>query len=155
MKTVIYLFNVVFFLISFCLDRLVKYYSYINRYELLKGINFIPNIVILKYTENNGISFGMFQNNIIFKIIIPCILILILSLYLIRIRDKKLLVYLAAVLGAFVSNIFDRLFFKYVIDMIFFPFLPFFICNIADIIIFVFSILIAIRIIKLDERNGK
>ena len=39
------------------------------------------------------------------------------------------------VLGGFIGNFAERLLFGYVRDMIFFPWLPWFVCNVADIFI--------------------
>lgn len=51
------------------------------------------------------------------------------------------------ILGGFFGNFLDRVIFGYVVDMIYFPWLPFFICNLADVAITAGAVLIGISLL--------
>ena len=89
-----------------------------------------------RLTQNTGMAFGMLSENALAGIILP--LAAIVSGWLMM-RRYRITRFTAAacglVLGGFIGNFAERMIFGYVRDMIFFPWLPWFVCNVADICI--------------------
>ena len=90
----------------------------------------------LRLTQNTGMAFGLLADQALAGILLP--LTAILCGFLL-IRHYRITRFTAAacglVLGGFIGNFAERLIFGYVRDMIFFPWLPWFVCNMADICI--------------------
>lgn len=106
----------------------------------VKGLNdavvVIANILELRLIHNNGMALGFLAGNRIASLLMPLI-INIVAWYMLRsyIPTRYMRVVEGLVLGGFVGNFAERLIFGSVVDMIYFPFLPWFICNVADIAI--------------------
>lgn len=126
-----------FFLIttSFFIDRLTKILAYWNRDSLLYEVKILPHIISFKYAENYGIAFGLFEDMRIVTMLLPVLFIFIFYLSIKNTKSKLYLGLYCVILGGFLGNLYDRVVHGFVIDMIIFPFLPLFVCNIADIII--------------------
>lgn len=137
--------------LAFFTDRIVKYIAFLNKETIINEFVVIPQVFSLKYVENKGISFGLFQNNILLTVIVPILLIIFLYSIFKKINDRHFNFAFMVIIGSFLGNIFDRVFKGYVIDMIFFPFIPFFVCNLSDIMIFISSLFIAFKLILRDE----
>lgn len=140
-----------FFILSFCFDRLSKHITFIYRDLLLNETIVIPKILSLKYIENRGISFGLFNGNIALTVVVPIVLTITLFYIFHKLKNQKIEIAFLILLGAFLGNLYDRLIHGFVIDMIYFPLLPFFVCNIADILIFLSSIYIVFILITNKE----
>lgn len=137
--------------LAFFADRIVKYIAFLNKETITNEFVVIPHVFSLKYVENHGISFGLFKNNILLTVIVPILLIIFLYGIFRKINNKHFNLAFMIIVGSFLGNLFDRVFKGYVIDMIFFPFIPFFVCNLSDIMIFVSSLFIAFKLILRDE----
>ena len=137
--------------LAFFADRIVKYIAFLNKETIINEFVVIPHVFSLKYVENHGISFGLFQNNTLLTIILPIVLITFLYCIFKKFNNKNFNLAFMIIIGAFLGNLSDRVFKGYVVDMIFFPFIPFFICNLSDIMIFVSSLFIAFKLILRDE----
>lgn len=135
----------------FFADRIVKYITFLNKETIINEFVVIPHVFSLKYAENHGISFGLFQHNTLLTIVVPVLLIIFLYSIFKKINDRHFDFAFMVIIGSFLGNIFDRIFKGFVVDMIFFPFIPFFICNLADIMIFISSIFIAFKLILKDQ----
>lgn len=135
----------------FSADRIVKYITFLNKETIINEFVVIPHVFSLKYAENHGISFGLFQNNTLLTIVVPVLLIIFLYSIFKKINNKHFDLAFMVIIGSFLGNIFDRIFKGFVVDMIFFPFLPFFICNLADIMIFISSIFIAFKLVLRNQ----
>lgn len=135
----------------FFADRIVKYITFLNKETIINEFVVIPHVFSLKYVENKGISFGLFQNNILLTVVVPILLIIFLYSIFKKINNGHFEIAFMIIIGSFLGNLFDRVFKGFVIDMIFFPFIPFFICNLADIMIFISSIFIAFKLILKDQ----
>ena len=96
----------------------------------------IPYLLELSYCENHGIALGILSGNAIATLILPVIAMLAWFLVF---RNYRLTSFIAVasglLLGGFVGNFWDRVLLGHVVDMLYFPFLPWFICNVADIAI--------------------
>ena len=87
-------------------------------------------------TRNTGMAFGMLSGKLLAGIVLP--LAAIMSGWAMM-RHYHITRFTAVacglVTGGFIGNFAERLLFGYVRDMIFFPWLPWFVCNVADIFI--------------------
>ena len=93
-------------------------------------------LVELRLTQNTGMALGIFSENALAAILLPIAAILCGWLLM---RRYQLTRYTAAacglIVGGFVGNFGERVWHGYVLDMIYFPWLPWFVCNVADICI--------------------
>ena len=123
------------------LDLLLKYWAAANLQGQI-GRDIIPHFLGLTYTRNHGAAFGLFANAAwgrwvltTFKIVVMCGL-LWTYFYLSKKPEKKLWLLRIPVILIFtggVGNLFDRIAFGYVRDMLAFLFINFPIFNLADV----------------------
>jgi len=93
-------------------------------------------LVELRLTQNTGMAFGLFSDQLLAGIVLPLAAILCGWLMMRRYRITRFTAAACGmVLGGFIGNFAERLLFGYVLDMIYFPWLPWFVCNVADIFI--------------------
>ena len=143
-------------IIGIFLDRITKLWA-IGRLKGQEAITLIPGALEFRYLENSGAAFGILQNQKTFFLIMTTIVSLALLYVLFRMpSDKKYLichiggsVLLAGALG----NYWDRMFYDYVVDFIYFSLIDFPIFNVADIYVSVtcFVSVIAVLAGKADE----
>lgn len=110
-------------------------------------IKIIPNFLSLHFVKNSGISFGVLANKTLLIIFINIVIICALVYFMKFVKSKIGKVGIALILVGSLSNFIDRLFLGYVIDFID---VGFFICNIADIYIFLGACLLIFGM----ENNG-
>lgn len=110
-------------------------------------IKIIPNFLSLHFVKNSGISFGVLANKTLLIIFINIVIICALVYFMKFVKSKIDKVGIALILVGSLSNFIDRLFLGYVIDFID---VGFFICNIADIYIFLGACLLIFGM----ENNG-
>ena len=90
----------------------------------------------LRLTYNTGMAFGMLANQALAGIVLPLAAILCGWLMMRKYRITSFTaVACGLVLGGFAGNFVERLLFGFVRDMIYFPWMPWFVCNVADICI--------------------
>lgn len=90
----------------------------------------------LRCTYNTGMALGIFADHALAAFLLPLTVILCGWQLMRRYQPTRFtLIACGLVLGGFVGNYGERLLFGRVLDMIYFPFLPWFVCNIADICI--------------------
>ena len=92
-------------------------------------------LVELRLTRNDGMALGLFAGNRAAGMLLPLAVILCGWLLLRRYRLTLTQTACGLVLGGFLGNFLERLWHGWVLDMIYFPFLPWFVCNVADIAI--------------------
>lgn len=138
-------------------DRITKYWAF-NELSKSGDIVIIKNIFSLSYLENRGAAFGILQNKLIFLSIITITVVCLMILYLFKYKPKSILmrISLSFIIGGAIGNLIDRLWYKYVVDFIYFHYgsiysFPTF--NVADIMVVVGTILLALCI--LIEDNGQ
>lgn len=140
--------------IIFLLDRLTK--SLILSYFIPgESLIIIDNIFSITYVRNTGGVFGLFTGQAGFFIQLSIIVIILISFYLFfgREKDFYIKVCLVLVLGGAIGNLFDRIFYGYVIDFLDFRIWPVF--NLADTAISVSSGLLLVRIFCFRSKNRK
>ena len=96
----------------------------------------IPRVLELRYSRNRGMALGILSENAWAALTLPVIAV---AVWLLVFRKYRITSFTscasALLLGGFAGNFANRLLLGYVVDMIYFPFLPWFICNPADIAI--------------------
>ncbi|AYD40621.1 signal peptidase II [Clostridium fermenticellae] len=136
------------------LDRITKLWA-------LNILTKVPEIVILKnifgfsYLENRGAAFGILQNRVILLVVITFIVIAGVIYYFLRYKPNSriLKISIALILGGAVGNLFDRIFYGYVVDFILVHYrdiyyFPTF--NVADVTVVIGTSLLAFYLIKED-----
>lgn len=95
-----------------------------------------PGILELRLSRNTGMALGLFSGNWLAGILLPLAVIAAGWLLLRRYQPTKFVRGAAGlILGGFLGNFGERLLTGDVVDMIFFPWLPWFVCNVADVAI--------------------
>lgn len=132
----------------FFLDRLTKNYAMDNFIHPVR----VGGVANLAYTENSGISFGLFQGNNLFFIAFTAVLIILIIVFRRKISGEKPRVHaaLALILGGALGNLYDRIVHGYVIDFIDLKFFPA-VFNAADSFITIGAFMILLDQI-LEER---
>lgn len=152
-KNFIYTISMLFLL----LDQLIKLIVTKNM-ELFQEIKIIKNFFSIYYIKNKGAAFSIMGNQTILLILISIICLLFLKNYIktIKTPSKLTIVSLGIIIGGILGNLFDRLFYKEVIDYLSFNFFEysFPVFNLADIGIIVGAVLLIITIL-LEEKNIK
>ena len=93
-------------------------------------------LMVLRRTRNTGMALGLFSGNQLAGIILP--LTAIVCGWALMRRYRMTAFTSAAcglILGGFIGNYAQRLVQGYVLDMIYFPWMPWYVCNVADICI--------------------
>lgn len=163
--------QIILFVVLIAADRFTKYLAVTH----LKGQEPVPvikDIIELRYLENSGAAFGMFQNmQWMFYIITVIVMAVIIVMWVLLNRrlktyiqlptqsDNNTKIYfrkntysnviflnymLAALAAGAVGNLIDRLSQKYVVDFIYFRIIDFPIFNFADICVTVTAVLLII-----------
>lgn len=97
-------------------------------------MNVIPGLLTLRLTHNDGIALGMMSGNHIALLVLPVLIVLLGGFMLRKYQPNGYIRFCCGlILGGFLGNYAERLLNGYVVDMLYFPFLPWFVCNIADI----------------------
>lgn len=131
----------------------------VKRFLLLgERHDIITNIFYLTYVKNTGAAFSILNNNTLFLIMITMIILIVLIYYLMHHELKKFeIIGYGLILGGAFGNLFDRVFYGYVIDFIdvyiFGYDYPVF--NLADIAIVIGVILLVIQMFRGDKSEFK
>lgn len=137
-----------FFLVYF--DQWTKLLAVRNLKEQ-KDITLIPNVLYLKYLENRGAAFGMFENQKIFLVVLTSLILMIVCYVLWKLPAKKkflplkLLCFFVTAGG--IGNLLDRVRLNYVVDFIYFSPINFPIFNIADIYVTMSMVILFILVL--------
>lgn len=120
---------------SILLDQLTKYLAQMHLID--NSVDIINNVFSLTYLENRGVGFGFLQNKMSFILIINIIVLVMISIYFIKLPKTKrfyiLHVLFTLIVSGAIGNIIDRLRLGYVIDFFYFELIDFPIFNVADI----------------------
>jgi len=121
-------------LLVFVFDTFVK--SLISgHFHPADSVPLIRGILNLTYVRNTGVAFGLFPGKRLLLILISIAVCAIVIYFYSRTRKKDLLlrVAFAIILGGSLCNLFDRIFYGYVIDYVDFKVFPVF--NLSDVAI--------------------
>lgn len=125
-----------------------------NNISLGERIPVIGDWMNFTYIRNEGTAFSMFSGNHLVTVVLTSLLLIfciVMIVYEIRSNEKVLAICMTCVFGGGISNLYDRLHFGYVTDMISCG--NFAIFNVADIFVTCGCIL-AILYILLDFRRS-
>lgn len=138
------------FLIAVTLDLITKSAAA----DRLKGqpeLPLLPGILELRYLENHGAAFSLFQNGKIVFSIVAVIAIVLIAVILLRTPAARhylpFRLCLVAVAAGAAGNLADRLIYGYVRDFIYFILIDFPIFNVADIYVTCAAALLCILIL--------
>lgn len=141
----------VIIILGFVVDRVTKILSV----NFLKDgdVTILKNFFDLQYVENHGAAFGIMQNKQLIISIITLAVVVGMIFYLVKYKPGSRLfrVSLACIIGGALGNLFDRLYYKYVVDFIFFHYKDTFTWpnfNVADILVVTGTLLMALYIVK-------
>lgn len=134
------------------LDRLSKIWA-LNDLKESSGVILIKDFFAFEYLENRGAAFGILQNKVIFLAIVTLLVISGMIYYIIKYKPKSIFLRIsfAMIISGALGNLYDRLFYKYVVDFILLHYkdvyyFPTF--NIADMLVVVGTIILTICIVK-------
>jgi signal peptidase II len=161
MKTYIKGFIVIF--IAVILDQLSKHYFK----AMYTGVDtvFIKGIIEFSYAENTGMSFGLLKGQTFFFMIITVLALGLFGYLYLDIDFKIKKVYslgIILLISGTLGNAIDRVFLRYVIDFMHFPFLdvplglinvPNFYNNFADMYLSLALVLVLIDTLFLDHKR--
>lgn len=139
--------------LGFALDRVAKILTKIF-VEPVGSVTVIENIFSFSYVENRGAAHGILQGQYWLLIPITIIVCFVVILFLIKNygRTSKLLrVSTGLILAGAFGNLFDRIFYGYVIDMMQVTFIEYPVFNPADNMLVIGVILLGIYIIFFDK----
>ncbi|NFD20214.1 signal peptidase II [Clostridium botulinum] len=113
----------------------------------------IKNLFTFSYLENRGAAFGIFQNRLIFLSLITAIVILGVVYFIVKYKptSKLLKISLSLIISGAIGNLIDRIYYKFVVDFIMLHYkdvyyFPTF--NVADMLVVIGTVLLAIYILK-------
>jgi len=146
--------EVVIIFLGLLFDRLTKLWA-LNSLKDTNGVTLIKDLFKLEYLENRGAAFGIMQNKVMFLALVTFLIITGMTYYIIKYKPKSkfLRISIAMIISGALGNLYDRLFYKYVVDFILVHYkdiyyFPTF--NIADSLVVVGTLILAISIVK-DE----
>lgn len=128
------------------IDRIVKILV-TNNFELNVRNEIINNFFYITNCHNYGAAFSLFSGNVIFLIFITLIVLFLIYREVKKSSINKVSSILyGLLLGGIIGNLFDRIFYGYVIDYLDFKIfnLDFAIFNIADMAIVIGALLLII-----------
>ena len=132
------------------LDQVTKHLAVVHL-KLQRETVLIRGVFELRYLENRGAAFGLFQNRQMFFVCAAVVIFLLIGFFYGRIPGglKFLPMRICAVLicaGA-VGNLIDRIRYQYVVDFFYFSLIDFPIFNVADCYAVIACILFAYLIL--------
>ncbi|WP_123053544.1 signal peptidase II [Clostridium sp. JN-1] len=147
-----------FIVLVLILDRLTKLWA-LNVLTAVPEIVVIKNFLSFSYLENRGAAFGILQNKVSLLVIVTLVVVIGIIYYLIKYKpsSRLLKLSLSLIIGGALGNLFDRIFYKYVVDFILIHYKDVFYFptfNAADMAVVIGTFLLIFYLIKEDE-NGK
>ena len=131
----IYAIGIIAIIIGVALDQYTKFLA-IN-YLQGNPIPIIDGVFELRYLENRGAAFGMFQNQQTFFLIIGIITLAFITYLYVRMPQTKqfllLRICMISITAGAIGNMIDRIRYQYVVDFLYFELIDFPIFNVADI----------------------
>lgn len=96
----------------------------------------LPGLLEIRVTHNTGMALGILRGGGLAVFLLPPAVILAGWFLLRRYQPTRYIrVATGLIAGGFLGNFLERMIRGYVVDMFYFPFLPWFVCNVADIAI--------------------
>lgn len=139
--------------LGFVLDRVAKILTKIF-VEPVGSVTVIENVFSFSYVENKGAAHGILQGQ--YWLLIPITIIVCCAVIVFLVKNysrtsKLLRVSTGLILAGAFGNLFDRIFYGYVIDMMQVTFIEYPVFNPADNMLVIGVILLGIYIIFFDK----
>ena len=139
--------------LGFIIDRVTKLLTTLYL-KPIGTVELIPNVFSFTYVENRGAAWGMFQGQRWPLIVFTVIVCVFLIWFLIRNYSKTTILFKLSMglifAGAF-GNMFDRIVYGYVVDMLHATFIDYPVFNGADCMLVIGVILLGIYILFFDK----
>ena len=142
--------GLILILILTIFDRLSKIWA---AKTLSQGFDIvlIPRVLELHYIENTGAAFSIMTGKILFFLIITVVMCVFIVYVMLKTPAEKrfdpFFYCLVFLLSGALGNFYDRLFYHYVVDFIYFVLIDFPVFNVADIYVTVSMALIIVLIL--------
>jgi len=134
-------------IVTFSLDRLSKIAA-LAALTLGERRVVLPGLLEWRLSRNQGMALGFLSDYPVLILLLPLLAMVMGWLVIRQYRVTRFSrAAMALVVGGFLGNFLDRLWLGYVPDMIYFPWMPWFICNAADIAICIGVALLAVSLI--------
>lgn len=159
--------EIILFILLIFIDQITKYIASVTL-KINGPIELIHNTLELRYLENTGAAFGIFENKILFFAIMTLIILIFIIFIKYRINNllyirkvnaaiRKKFIFFDIILlilssGA-IGNLIDRLRFNYVVDFIYFKLINFPIFNVADCYVTISAFLLIITFLFVFKEN--
>ncbi len=149
---------VILVILLIVIDQISKFYIVENIGKEIKNI--IPNVLNFTYVENRGGAFGIGQNSTMMFVLVNIIILGIIIRFMIIQKDRidrKTQIILTMILAGGISNLIDRIARGFVLDFIdFSPIISFPVFNIADILIVIgwVSLAIVTAVYYIKNKDG-
>ena len=149
---------VILVILLIVIDQISKFYIVENIGKEIKNI--IPNVLNFTYVENRGGAFGVGQNSTMMFVLVNIIILGIIIRFMIIQKDRidrKTQIILTMILAGGISNLIDRIARGFVLDFIdFSPIISFPVFNIADILIVIgwVSLAIVTAVYYIKNKDG-
>lgn len=144
--------EVLIIFLGLLLDRLTKVWA-MGSLKEENGVVLIKDFFKLEYLENRGAAFGILQNKLLLLALVTLLIIAGMIYYIIKYKPKSkfLRISFAFIISGALGNLYDRVFYKYVVDFILVHYkevynFPTF--NMADMLVVVGTVILAISIVK-------
>ena len=136
------------------LDQVIKSWAY--RVLPHQPITVIPGFFNLRYLENTGAAFGLFQDATLILTIVSVIVIIALTVWFLsnKVQNTLMIIGIALILAGGIGNCIDRIYRGFVIDYLdFSAVFGFPIFNFADICVVIGIVLFLIYVL-IFEKNA-
>ena len=149
---------VILVILLIVIDQISKFYIVENIGKEIKNI--IPNVLNFTYVGNRGGAFGIGQNSTMMFVLVNIIILGIIIRFMIIQKDRidrKTQIILTMILAGGISNLIDRIARGFVLDFIdFSPIISFPVFNIADILIVIgwVSLAIVTAVYYIKNKDG-
>lgn len=137
-------------------DQLIKHFVD-TMLKPIGKVTVIPDILQLRYLENNGAMMGFMEGKTLLMTVLSviCFVVVAILLFSGKIKNKIDMVSLTMICAGGFGNIIDRIFRGYVIDYIEVLFVDFYVFNFADCLITVSAFLLLFNQIYLIYKEQK
>lgn len=143
-------------LLTFILDVVIKLII-TNNLSYNQSVVVINNFFNITLVKNTGGAFSLFSGRVFYLIIISVFILFMIIYYIYKnkINDNLTLIGFALLLGGAMGNLFDRIYYGYVVDYLDFNFfgMNFPIFNMADVCIVVSCLLLFFWGVFYDNRE--
>ena len=148
--------NVIIILLVLALDLVSKYLAQ-TYLANAAAVSIIPNFFELTYVINTGAAWSILEGQRTFFIVISSAVSIGLIYYLIKEKEPLMSLAVSLMLAGTVGNLYDRIFFGFVRDMLSFNFFgyQFPVFNIADSALVIGVILIIVDMVIKERRVSK